>query len=458
MRTWREVQTEVAAFLQALPRPCGLFVVDDSLAAVVLRAADTLGLKVPRDLAVIGYGDDHAYCYASYPALSSMVHPAREIGRLAAGLLARQMDGEKVEGVSRVAIGKTVGRESSDTLAIDDPVVRDLVGWIRQASAHDAIRVSDLTDRCALSATTIKERFARHLGHSPKQEIKEARLRHLRRLLEDPVLGLSEIAERMGFASAHELSRFFASATGSRPSEFRARLSQGRPAPGAGVLAVIFDMDGTLFDSETIFYEAFSRAFAEQGGQLRREDYFRHHSGTTNEAIESHLAEIAPAGFDAVRFARAWRDWFNSLLDSEGLRPFPDVVDALGQLRELGVPLALASSSDVADIAHLLEMTGLDDIFTCRTGGDEVERGKPDPEIFLRAARRVGIPAERCVVVEDSTAGVAAARAAGMRVIHVERSPDRNDSAAAVASRTVTTLAQVEWSRLNEWIPAPGTV
>src|SRR5690606_22566599 len=120
--TWREIQTEVMSFLDTLPSPCGLFVADDSLGAVVLRAADMLGKKVPHELAVIGYGDDPNYCFATFPSLSSIAHPSRDIGAMAAALLRRQMAGEAVEAGARVVpVGRAIPRESSNMLAIADP-------------------------------------------------------------------------------------------------------------------------------------------------------------------------------------------------------------------------------------------------------------------------------------------------------------------------------------------------
>ncbi|WP_193213475.1 HAD-IA family hydrolase [Luteolibacter marinus] len=439
--TWREVQTEVAAFLGSLPEPCGLFAVDDALAAVVLRAADMLGRKVPDQLAVIGYGDDQDYCYSTFPALSSIGHPAREIGFKAAELLKLQMDGGDAGGESRlVEPGGAVARESSDVLAIRDPEVRELVTWIRRTAPHDPIRVSELAERSSLSLTTIKERFARALGHSPKQEIKLARLAHLVRLLENPALTLADIAEQMKFASAHELSRFFTGATGSRPTEFRNR-PEGRedgllPQPGQG--AVIFDMDGTLFDSESLYCTAFQAAYREQGGELRREQYFEEHAGTTNDAIEQRLAARAPAGFDVMTFNRRWREHLDELVAAEGaLVPFPGVAELLGRLADSGIPLALASSSEVADIDRFLAAAGLAGYFHHRAGGDEVSRGKPDPEVFLLAARRAGADPARCVAIEDSRAGVTAAHRAGMRVIHVHRGFPVDDAVAGLVSRSV---------------------
>ncbi|GAA5482042.1 HAD-IA family hydrolase [Haloferula sargassicola] len=453
-RTWREVQTEVCAFLATLPKPCGLFVVDDSLAAVALCAADTLGRRVPDELAVIGYGDDQVYCYASMPALSSMVHPAREVGRLAAELLWRQMEGEQVSGTQTVPPGETVERESSRVLAIDDRIVSDLVAWIRLKAVHDPIRVSELCERAGLSSTTLKERFARSIGHPPKQEIQQVRLKHLERLLSRPGSTLAGIATQMGFASAHELSRFFKSATGLRPSEFRQARGNRRTGPKG--FAVVFDMDGTLFDSESFFFRAFAHAYREQGESLSREDYFRRFAGTTNAHIERELERGAGRDFNRTHFSRAWRDEFNRLIEEEGLQPFADVLRALDELAALGVPLALASSSDLADIGHLLRSAGLAARFESITGGDEVPRSKPDPAIFKLAARRLGYPPEHCVAVEDSAAGVKAARAAGMRVIHVAREPRGGIAVADPSTRSVASLDAIDWRTMAESILVPS--
>jgi LacI family transcriptional regulator len=454
--TWREIETEVSAFLSTLPKPCGLFVVDDSLAAVALRAADTLGLRVPTELAVIGYGNDPAYCYSSFPALSSIAHPAREIGRQAADLLLRQIRGERVEGSFTIPPGETVARESSDVLAISDPVIRDLVGWIRSHATHDSVRVSELAERSGLSLTTLKERFAQRLGHSPKQEIQSVRVRHLKHLLATTNHSFGAIAKTMGFSSGHELGRFFKAATGIRPSDFRrekAALDTARRASGH---AVIFDMDGTLFDSESIFFEAFARAYAQQGGTLPRDVYFREHAGTTNEQIEDLLARAAGRGFDRARFARAWRDEFSRLLENDPLVPFPDVTRALARLRERQIPVGLASSSSLADIGHLLGIAGLTGCFESLTGGDEVPVGKPEPAIFRLAAQRLGFPPARCLVIEDSMAGVTAGRAAGARVIHVERHVVPNPDARQAADLGVTCLDEVDWALIEAWFTPPA--
>jgi LacI family transcriptional regulator len=139
-------------------------------------------------------------------------------------MLWRQMNGEDVRGeVDCVKVSKLVPRESSDTLAIDDPEVRSLVRWVRRRAPCDCLRVMEIAERSSLSLTTVKQRFAETLGHGPKEEIKRVRLAHLRHLLVSTELTLNEIAEQMSFPSGHELSRFFLTETGERPISYRER-------------------------------------------------------------------------------------------------------------------------------------------------------------------------------------------------------------------------------------------
>lgn len=220
--SWRKIQAETMAFLKTLPEPCGLFVADDSLGAVVIRAAQALQIKVPQKLAVIGYGDDPVFCYAARPSMSSIAHPAKNIGFHAAELLDRQLAGENLDNlIQALPIKGVVPRASSDILAIQDPLIRDLVMWIRRRAPFDSIRVTELVERCPFSLTTLKERFAKELGCSPKQEIKRIRLAHLKHVIETTQLEFPKIAANMKFSSTRELIRFFTSETGTHPTQHR---------------------------------------------------------------------------------------------------------------------------------------------------------------------------------------------------------------------------------------------
>jgi LacI family transcriptional regulator len=445
-QTWRELETEVMAFLDLLPKPCGLFVADDSLGAVALRAADRLGLRVPGDLAVIGFGDDPGYCFATFPALSSIPYPGREVGREAAELLWRQMNGESVaSGRTEIALPAVVARESSDTLAIADPEIRELVRHIRLRAPHDALLVSELAEISPLSMTTIKARFAGLLGHGPKQEIQRVRVRHLQRLLGDPALSLAEIARRMRFGSAHELSRFFLTETGQRPSEYREKLATS--SPRGGMKAVIFDMDGTLFDTEPVYCEAFRAAFAKQGGELAREEYFRELVGTANGHIERYLAAKAPEGFDAGRFSAEWRKKWKALVASQPLVVLPGVRELLEMLMELGIRIGLASSSDREDIDLCLEAAGLAGYFPVRASGDEVAEGKPAPDVYLLACRRLGVEPTGCIAIEDSHHGKAAALAAGLEVVWVTEIRDEPEPGVR-KTKTLAGIGEGDWKAM----------
>lgn len=230
--SWQEIQAEVMSFLETLPPQTGLFVVDDALATVVLRAADALGITIPESLAVVGFGNDLIYCYSTLPALSTTPFPGFEIGRNAARILHQQMLGGKTAIPSlTVPVADVVQRDSTDVLAIPDEHIRKIVRHIRLTAPRDPIRVSELPQLSPLSLTTIKALFAQYLGHSPKQEIQRVRLQHLTHLLAHTDLSLAEIAEQMRFSSVHELSRFFFSKTGKRPSEYREERRRSEPVP-----------------------------------------------------------------------------------------------------------------------------------------------------------------------------------------------------------------------------------
>jgi HAD superfamily hydrolase (TIGR01509 family) len=136
-----------------------------------------------------------------------------------------------------------------------------------------------------------------------------------------------------------------------------------------------------------------------------------------------------------------WREYAGELLpllDTE-LEPFADAVATARELHDQGIPLAVASSSRRERLDRTLTRANLDTLFAVSVAGDEIARGKPEPDMFLEAARRLGATPQDCVVIEDSAPGVAAGLAAGMVTVGVLRdgvSPD----ALAGAHRVVRTL------------------
>ncbi|MGW3564547.1 HAD family hydrolase [Streptomyces sp. NPDC000941] len=187
--------------------------------------------------------------------------------------------------------------------------------------------------------------------------------------------------------------------------------------------AVLFDLDGTLVDSEPHYYEA---------GRLTLERYgvtgftWEHHSRFigigTRETLETLRAEY---GIDApVDELLAVKNRHYLELVGTAATAFPQMRAFVERLHTAGHPLAVASGSSRAAIDAALEATGLGSLLTVRVSAEEVGRGKPEPDVFLEAARLLGAAPAECVVVEDSAPGVEAARRAGMRCIAVPYVPD----------------------------------
>lgn len=206
--TWKTVRDEVAKFLADQPRPCGIFAADDHLGVVALRACEKLGLRVPDEIAVIGFGDDPVLCGMTAYALSSVVFPGRELGYEAARILHRRMRGDDTPAETIVPIARVTGRESSDVLSIRDAEIAKLVRHIRRHAPGDMMQVSELLAHTTLSASTLKVRFHAALGHGPKREILLTRLRHLRHMLDEGAVHPEKIAVSSGFATVSDMMRF----------------------------------------------------------------------------------------------------------------------------------------------------------------------------------------------------------------------------------------------------------
>lgn len=194
-------------------------------------------------------------------------------------------------------------------------------------------------------------------------------------------------------------------------------------------IGVVFDCDGTLVDSEPLSGEAWRRVLAPYGYELTEGDLAAC-VGRPYAATHAYLARrVALPDADAV-WPVLSRELF-ALIDSS-LEPFEDALEAVEELRARGVPIAVASSSVRERLDRTLARAGLE--FEITIAGDEVEHGKPAPDMFLLAAERLGVA--RCVVVEDSPPGVQAGIAAGMPTLAVCRVPG-TEAALAAATRVV---------------------
>lgn len=183
------------------------------------------------------------------------------------------------------------------------------------------------------------------------------------------------------------------------------------------IRTVIFDMDGVIIDTEPLHHHAFFTEFAELGLSITEAEYATF-LGLSTRNVFQHLRQQYGLTPDLDALLRRKRELFNQAFDEDAdLDLLPGVRALIEDLRAHGVPLVVASSAGRATIGRVFERFGLGPYFGHIVSGEDFERSKPDPAIFLRAAALAETPVRECVVIEDSANGVAAAKAAGIYCI-----------------------------------------
>jgi LacI family transcriptional regulator len=217
-----DAETEaIAAWLLSLPRPIGIFACYDARGQQVLNAARRAGLSVPEEVAVLGVDNDEILCALSPPPLSSVILNPKRTGWVAAALLAKKMQGEMVppEIVYIEPLG-VAARQSSDTLAVDDPQIAQALRFIRE-HACNGIGVGDVLKSCPMGRRSLEHRMRAIINRSPHEEIFRVRMNVAKELLAGTKLKISEVAERCGFMNVEYLSGAFRRATQMSPTEYR---------------------------------------------------------------------------------------------------------------------------------------------------------------------------------------------------------------------------------------------
>jgi HAD superfamily hydrolase (TIGR01509 family) len=190
----------------------------------------------------------------------------------------------------------------------------------------------------------------------------------------------------------------------------------------AALRAVLFDMDGLLVDSEPLWFEVERSVMARLGGQWGEADQQALIGGSLDRTVSWLLAKAAPPAAASREDVARWLvAGMAALILARGLPLQPGAGPLLASLAAAGVPCGLVTASSRAVMDAVLTVTGLR--FSVTVCGEDVRRAKPDPEPYLLAAARLGVPPAGCVVLEDSPTGAAAARAAGCPVIVVPSVP-----------------------------------
>lgn len=212
---------------------------------------------------------------------------------------------------------------------------------------------------------------------------------------------------------------------------------------------VIFDMDGVIVDSEPIHQECERNMFRMFGITVSKEE---HNTlvGTTDETIWSQLKathRLSVSVSEAIKLKKTL--YMHYLKNEARIAPIPHVSTLIAALNKNGFLLALASSSPMEQIQYILHKLRLTHYFKTIVSGEDVNKGKPDPEIFLKAASSIGVDPSSCVVIEDSFNGVSAAISAGMKCIGY-RSPHSGNQDLSKAHAIVDSFEELSPASLTE--------
>lgn len=184
-----------------------------------------------------------------------------------------------------------------------------------------------------------------------------------------------------------------------------------------GEHGAVWDMDGTLVDTAELHFAAWARVCQEHGRDFTRADFAATFGRRNPEIIQVLFGDrLSP---DEVNALGERKEEFYRAAAGAGVALLPGVAALLDGLDRAGFRQAIGSSAPRANLDLILRLTGIERYFDAVIGMEETQRGKPDPQVFLVAAERLGVQPARCVVLEDAVAGVEAARAGGMKCVAV---------------------------------------
>jgi beta-phosphoglucomutase len=204
------------------------------------------------------------------------------------------------------------------------------------------------------------------------------------------------------------------------------------------IKAAIFDLDGVIVNTVPLHFAAWKKMFEEYGHPFTMKDYLAKVDGKPRlEGAAAILTELSPKEIEEAGSKK--QAYYLRLLDSGSVEIFDSSVKVIQELKKRGLKLAAASSSKNA--VHILKKIKLYDIFEVNVSGADFEKGKPDPEIFLTAAKKLGAKPAEAVVFEDARSGVQAAVNGGFPCIGINRHD--NAEALAGADRIVNDLSEI---------------
>jgi HAD superfamily hydrolase (TIGR01509 family) len=209
------------------------------------------------------------------------------------------------------------------------------------------------------------------------------------------------------------------------------------------VQAVIFDMDGLMLDTEKVASRAWKQTFKDLGFTLSDELNLAM-VGRNEPDANAIVLQVMGADFPVDRCRSLANACYRNLLETEGIPLKNGLLELLGFLKQRGIAMAVATSTPRSLALHKLGLTGLDIWFSAIIAGDDIPRGKPEPDLFLAVAGRMNASPDRCVVLEDSPAGIRAGHTAGMIPIMIPDLISPDETIRSLAYAIVPSLVEAK--------------
>ena len=215
-------------------------------------------------------------------------------------------------------------------------------------------------------------------------------------------------------------------------------------------IGAIFDWDGVVIDSSAAHETSWERLAQEQR-RLLPPGHFKAGFGRKSEYIVQHVLGWTRDPEEARMLSRRKEELYREVLRERGIEPLPGVREFLARLRAAAIPCAIGSSTERKNIDTILALIGWERLFPAIVSADDVSIGKPNPQVFLLAAQKIGLPAARCVVFEDALVGLEAARAGGMKSVGVATThPPQDLVGADLVVRRLDEIGTEDLARLFE--------
>lgn len=207
----------------------------------------------------------------------------------------------------------------------------------------------------------------------------------------------------------------------------------------------IFDLDGVIVHTVPLHFKAWQKMFSEYGKVINFEDYKHKIDGIPRiSGAKAILTDFSDVEIDQA--ATRKQKYFLEFLEKEGVDVYVSTIDLIKELKAKGIKVAVISSSK--NCLFILKRVGVDKLFDVIITGNDVKKGKPEPDVFLLAAEKLNLPADCCIVFEDAVLGIEAAQRAKMLSVGIDRyqAPER----LAKANLVVSDLAEVSFAKLND--------